>query len=402
MERISLEEAVFQVCSHVTPAKDILEIPLEEAGGYVLAEDIYAELDNPPFSRSAVDGYAIFSGDSLGADREHPVKLKVRECVYAGTDVTNLAQEEKTAFWIMTGGQFPAGCDCAVRQEDTDYGEETVSLYREYRPYENYCFQGEDYKKGSLLLKKNTRLSFEEQGIIAGLGRETVKVWRKPVISVFTTGDELNQPGRPLTPGKIFDSNGMMVASRIRELGFEVKRREQVEDKPEILADKLRKACEDSDIIITTGGVSVGKKDILHQALPMLGAERIFWRVNIQPGTPTIFSVYQNTVILSLSGNPFGAMANVELLLRPMLGTFVHSEKLKMQSMRGILMEDFPKKSKNTRFVRAFYEDGEVHLTKGIFSSGAVASLRECNCLLEAAAGTQGIKKGETVRVRML
>ena len=162
---------------------------------------------------------------------------------------------------------------------------------------------------------------------------------------------------------------------------------------------ELKEACKDADIVITTGGVSVGKKDILHEALKIAGAEKIFWKVSIQPGTPSIFSVCNNTLIISLSGNPFGAMANLELLVRPLLYQMTGDERYVMEKREGILKERFPKKSKGRRFVRAIYRRGEVTFPEGIYSSGAIGTLRGCNCLLEIPAGTPPMEAGEQVTV---
>ncbi len=401
-EGIFLEEAIELIKAHAARITQTERRSIAEAGGACLAEDVFAELDNPPFSRSPVDGYAVRAQDIKGASGEHPVRLRVTACVYAGDNGEALEVNEGEAVRIMTGAPFPQGCDTAVRQEDTDYGEENVEIYREQKSFDNYCCKGEDYKKGSLLVAKNTRLTFAEQGILAGNGCGEVTVFRKPVIRVFTTGDELSPAGGGLAPGKIYDSNGIMVSSRIRELGIVPKSVKHLSDSAAGVAEALKEACRDADIIVTTGGVSVGKKDILHEALALLGAEKIFWRVWIQPGTPTIFSVYENTLILSLSGNPFGAMANVELLLRPMLEALTGDRTYAMEKREGIFRGSFPKASRGRRFVRAVYREGDVCLPEGIFSSGAIGTLRGCNCLLDIPAGTPGLKKEERVTVWML
>ena len=222
------------------------------------------------------------------------------------------------------------------------------------------------------------------------------------MIRILTTGDELCEPGSPLKQGKIYDSNGMMVSARLCELGVHPKSVSHCADSEEGMAEELKKAAEDADIIITTGGVSVGKKDILHGALEILGAEKIFWRIRLQPGTPTIFSVYGNTLILSLSGNPFGAMANLELLLRPVLEVMTGDSAFAMEMRRGIMEADFEKRCRVRRFVRAVYKDGKVSFPQGIFSSGAIGTLRGCNCLLDIPAGKENVKAGEQVAVWML
>lgn len=402
LEKITLEEAVKLIYDHAHPCDETEIIEVAKAGGYLLAEDIYAGLDNPPFPRTPVDGYAVRAEDLKGASKEHPVSLKVAGCIYAGENGQAKKIGPGEAMRIMTGGPFPQGSDTAVRQEDTDYGEDTVLIYNEQKEYDNYCFQGEDYKKDTLLLKMGERITFAEQGILSATGRTNVKVFKKPVIRVITTGDEVCAPGNPLLPGKIYDSNGMMVSSRLRELGIEPASVKHISDSEAVMAEELKYASEDADIIITTGGVSVGKKDILHGALEIAGAEKIFWRVLIQPGTPSIFSVYRKTLIISLSGNPFGAMANLELLVRPLLCKMTGDARYTMEKKEGIFMTDFPKKSKGRRFVRAIFKNGEVTLPSGIYSSGAIGTLRGCNCLLDIPAGTPPLKVGDKVIVWML
>lgn len=402
MEGILLEEALKLILDRVHIITDTVKTEVSEAGGCILAEDVYSPLDNPPFPRSPVDGYAVRAVDIKEADQEHPAELKVAGCIYAGDNGQSCSLKPGEAYRIMTGAPFPAGADTAVKQEDTDFGEDRVKIYKSQKSYDNYCFQGEDYKKGRLLLKKGTRLTFAEQGILSGIGYTEISVFRKPAVRVFTTGDELCPPGRPLKPGKIYDSNGMMVSSRLRELGILPRSVLHQPDSEEELAEALQEAAKDADVILTTGGVSVGKKDILHGALKKLGAEKVFWRIRLQPGMPTIFSVYHDTCILSLSGNPFGAMANLELLFRPMLAKMTGDETCLMEKRQGIMEGDFQKKSRVRRFVRAVYKDGNVSFPQGIYSSGAIGTLRGCNCLLDIPAGTEGIKGGEKVTVWML
>ncbi len=402
LEKITLEEAVALICGHAAKCEKTEEIEVRKANGYILAEDVYAGIDNPPFPRSPVDGYAVRSEDIAGASKENPVTLKVVDCIYAGEDGQAKELHVKEAIRIMTGAPFPKEADAAVRQEDTDYGEGSVLIYTAQKAYENYCFQGEDYKKDSLLLQIGDKITFAEQGILSGIGRTMVRVFKKPNVQIITTGDEVCMPGEPLKPGKIYDSNGMMVSSRLRELGVELQSVSHVADSETVMTEKLKEACETADIIITTGGVSVGKKDIMHGAIRLLGADKVFWRVLIQPGTPSIFSVYNDTLIISLSGNPFGAMANLELLVRPALYKMTRDEIFCMEECEGILEGEFAKKSKGRRFVRANYKNGKVTLPSGSHSSGAIGTLRGCNCLLDIAPGNPGLKSGEKVKVWML
>ncbi len=402
LEKVTLEEAVTLICERAAKCEKTEELAVEKANGYILAENIYAQIDNPPFPRTPVDGYAVRTEDLIGASRKKPVKLKVMDCIYAGEDGQSKELHAGEAMRIMTGAPFPKGADAAVRQEETDYGEESVLIYTEQKAYDNYCFQGEDYKKGTLLLARGEQITFAEQGILSAVGRTKVKVYQKPNVQVITTGDEVCLPGEILKPGKIYDVNGMMVSSRLRELGVNPSAVLHVADSETVMAEKLKEACQTANLIITTGGVSVGKKDIMHEAIRLLGAEKVFWRVLIQPGTPSIFSVYNHTLIISLSGNPFGAMANLELLVRPALYQITGDERFLVEKREGVLKDEFLKKSKGRRFVRACYKNGEITLPSGNHSSGSIGTLRGCNCLLDIEPGNPGLKNGEKVSVWML
>ena len=283
MENITLEQAVSLILEHAVVIGDTEELPLLELSGRVLAADMLAPMDNPPFDRSPVDGYACRAEDLKSATKEQPVRLDVLEEVDAG-QYSHKTVCQGQAVRIMTGAAIPAGCDCCIRQESTDYGETVVQVYAGVPAWTNYCYKGEDFKKGTLLIKKGTRLSYTEAGIIASMGYAKAPVYRSPRVALLTTGDEVTPPGQPLLEGKIYNSNQTMLAVRMRELGIQPFIIDSIEDDPEKMAAALREASDKADIIITTGGVSVGKKDIMHEALPRTGAERVFWRILLKPG----------------------------------------------------------------------------------------------------------------------
>lgn len=400
---ISLERAVELIRASVRPL-GTERISARKALGRVLAEDILAPIDQPPFPRSPLDGYAFRAADSAGASKETPVCLTVCGMICAG-DWREEEVSAGTAVRIMTGAPIPPGCDCVIRQEDTDEGAETVGIYCELKAWENYCFQGEDYKAGDILLPAGSYLGGAAMGVLAsaGLYREgqMVAVRKVPKVALLCTGDELVESEvTPLPKGKIYSSNQTLLESRLKELGVEVVSL-SAEDDPERVANAIREAAEHVDAIITTGGVSVGVKDIFHQVLPMLGAERVFWRVLLKPGTPLMFSIYNGTPILSLSGNPFAAMATFELLGRPLLAALADKPSLLPQRVKAELGTDFPKGGKVRRFVRGCLADGIVTLPEG-HSSGQLRSAVGTNCLVELEAGRGPVQAGETVTIHVL
>ena len=405
MEGISVEQAMEQILQYTPVINETEEVELNKAGGRILAQDMVAEFNNPPFDRSPVDGYACKAEDLAGASSEHPVKLKVMEEIDAG-QYSERVVESGQAVRIMTGAAIPKGCDCCIFQEDTDYGEETVEIYREVKQWDNYCFAGEDFKKGTTLLKKGTHIGYVEAAVLAGMGAAKVPVYRRPKVVLLTTGDEVVEPGNPLPAGKIYNSNMTMLSARMMELGIEPFYMEAVKDNPQVMAEKIKEIAEQADMIITTGGVSVGKKDIMHESIRLIDAERIFWRVNMKPGMPTLFSVYENASggkvpVISLSGNPFGVAVTIELLIRPALEKMMQNPAIGLKEVTGVMADDFMKGIKGRRFIRAYWENGRFHLPNGLHSNGVLRSMAGCNCLIDTKTmedkESKSLKTGDKV-----
>lgn len=319
--------------------------------------------------------------------------------------------EHGQAVRIMTGAAIPKGCDCCIYQERTDYGEDFVEIYTEQKQWDNYCFAGEDFKKGTTLLKKGTHIGYVEAAVMAGMGAAKAPVYRRPKVVLLTTGDEVVEPGNPLPAGKIYNSNMTMLSSRMRELGMEPFYMEAVKDDPQIMSERLKEAAKQADMIITTGGVSVGKKDIMHESLGRINAERIFWRVKMKPGMPTLFSVYESepgrkVPVISLSGNPFGVAVGVELLIRPALEKMMQNPAIGLKEVAGVMTDDFVKGIKGRRFIRAYWERGEFHLPNGLHSNGVLSSMAGCNCLIDTKTmedkESKSLKTGDKVSAILL
>lgn len=396
MEVLTIEKAVNLLLQKVDQIRETERVALWDAAGRVLAEDVYACHDQPPFPRSPLDGYAVKSEDIQNASKENPVRLTVLGEVDAG-HVCGHTVSSGTGVRIMTGAPIPEGADCVIRQEDTDYGEDIVEIYKAVGSYENYCFAGEDYKAGTKIMAKDIRLGAVEAGVLASLGLQDVSVYRRPKAAVITTGDEIILPGEPLEGGKIYDSNLYTLVTRLTSLGIEVTCKKRIGDDAARAAEMIREAEEDADLVITTGGVSVGKKDIMHEVLEILPAERIFWRIAIKPGMPTLCGQYKGKLLICLSGNPYGAAVNLELLVRPLLAKMSGRKDLELQRVKAISESAFPKKSMATRYVRARYADGEVRIPDGSNDSGILSSMCGCNCLIELPAGTSGLEKGDEI-----
>lgn len=401
MESLSLEDALGILLSKVNKIRECEMVSLWESVGRVLSEDITAVRNQPPFPRSPLDGYAVRSEDIKGASGENAVRLTVVDEVDAG-HVTEKTVECGMAVRIMTGAPIPKGADCVIGQEDTDYGEDTVEVFNEIQAFQNYCFEGEDYKTGTVLLKKGMQIGSVETGVLASLGLENVPVYRKIKAAVLTTGDEIVLPGEKLLPGKIYDSNLYTLVTRLHSFGIEIVYKGRVEDDARKVAGIIKTAAETADIMITTGGVSVGKKDIMHEVLDILHADRLFWKIAIKPGMPTLCAEYGGKLIICLSGNPYGAAVNLELLVRPVLAVMTGRKDLEVKRVKAVCRGTFPKKSPVRRYVRAFYENGEVFPGMGSNASGILSTMCGCNCLIEIPAGTECVTCGDETEVILL
>lgn len=398
---ISLEEGVELLVSQTELIKDKELVPFRQTLGRTLAENITATHDQPPFPRSPFDGYAIRSADSEGASKENPVMLKVIGEVDAG-GVFEGTLHEGEALRIMTGAPVPESADAVIKQEETDYGEDNVRIYRQMRHLQNVCAIGEDYKMGEILLEERTHIGAVETGIIASTGRTEAYVYRRPRALVLSTGDELSMPGDELRPGKIYDSNLFTIEALLTSWGVEVTEAVQVPDEPEKAAEVISKYADSVDMIVSTGGVSVGKKDIMHDVYALLGVSRTFWKIGIKPGAAMMSGNYKGKIVLSLSGNPYAAFVDLHLAVRPVVMTMNGNDHFGMVRSRATLMSDYDRPSPIRRFVRAFVQDGKAYIEGHLGGNGDIASGRGINALIEIPAGSDALKAGEEVRILFL
>ena len=397
--RISLEQALNILMDHVTHEKTERKT-LEDCLGLVLSEDVYALLDMPPFSRSAQDGYALCSKDSIGATGENPVKLKVTGKIYAG-DHLDVQVRPGEAVRIMTGAMVPAGADCVLRQEDTDEGEDVVQIYKEVEPGCSICFKGEEYKKGHTLLHAGTKIDAAALAVASGNGIMELPVYRRVKAAVVSSGSEVVEPGTPLTPGKIYNTNTVYMKARLHQLGAQVMMSRTVGDELEIMEEALKEAANHAELVITTGGVSVGQKDLTEEALLSIGAEILFHGIAIKPGMPTLAAEKDGVLFIGLSGNPFSAAIPFEMFVREILSLKMGDPDLKLRRETLTAVTGFSKNSRRRRFLRGKAEGKEVWLPDQQ-ANGQMRSMVGCNCLIEIPAGSGLVKAGDKVDVLWL
>ena len=401
MQDIELEQAIEVLLAHTQPVGETERVPLLDALGRVAAEDVCAGFDNPPFDRSPLDGYTFAAASTANASAEHPVTLRVigEECAgdfFAGTVGAGECVR------IMTGGAIPKGCDCVVRQEDVREDGARIHVSFTSEPYENYCYAGEDIKKGTVLIHRGQRIRAAHLAVLASEGYGDVLVHRRVRVAVASTGDELLQPGEQLRPGKIYNSNLYLLAGRLKELGAEVTVLGSVSDDIEKAAEVIASYADKVDLFLTSGGVSVGKKDIMHGVVPALGAERLFWRVCMKPGAPAIAYTRGKMLGIALSGNPFAAFATFELMAKPALLRLAGQTDVLPARRRAVLADAFPKACLGRRFLRARVQaDGRISLPDQ-HESGSLFSAAGCDAFVDVPAGTKPLAAGTEVEIVIL
>ncbi len=397
---MEIEEARDILLSHISGIQEYKKVSVYDALGCVCGEDIYSPINVPSFPRSAMDGYAVRSADIAAASKDSPVTLGVVGELLAG-DYRDIKYAPGTAVRVMTGAYVPEGYDCVVKQEDTDYGEDRVQIYTSVKPNMNYCPVGEELSEGQLLVKKGTRIGRIEEFLLSSAGICDVRIKEPVRVGIISTGSELDDPCRPLEKGHIYNGLMSMLSSAVRETGLVCDYCLGCVDDEDDIADTIQGIIGDVDILITTGGVSVGKKDLLPKVLSEMGAKILFHGTNIQPGTPTMASVLDGKVILSLSGNPFAALANFDYYFPYIAAKLTGCEAFLTEETAAVLADEYTKINKLRRFVRAKYKDGKVYLPTDRHFSSVVGNLTQCNCYIDIPAGTP-LSAGDPVKIRMM
>lgn len=399
---IALEEAL-KILNKNTKALKSEVVSIKDSLKRVLYGDVKSNINNPPFNKSVFDGYAFKSEDSKGTSKENPIELKIVDEIFAGM-WPEIEIKHGEAIRIMTGAPIPVGADCVLKQEETERHGDLVKIFKEMKSYENISFMGEDIKIGETLIKKGKRLDYADLGIMASSGISEVLVYKKPRVSIISTGDEVCDINSTLKPGKIYDSNLYSLSARIEELGYHVLSMEHVGDNILKIGEAIEKAFEKSDIVFTTGGASVGEKDLMQKVSESIGFEKLFWKIKIKPGSAVVCSKKEEKILISLSGNPNAALTTFELLGKSVLKKLEgEEENINIKREKGVLMDSFNKKSLQRRFLRGnvIYDEkgAKVYITQIKSGNGILSSLLNANCLIEIEKGNEGLNRGEVVSI---
>lgn len=404
---ISVSEAIARVQAKVHRLGSE-RVPLEEAYGRILAGPLKAGHDVPPFDRSPYDGFAIRAEDSAGASGESRVAFEVVDHIGAGA-VSERKLGLRQAVRIMTGAQLPEGADAVVMLEQTqepespEKGAEAVdrpsfTVRKSFTAGENISFRGEDMREGEEILPAGSLIHPGTVALLATFGHQEVEVSRLPVVGILATGTELLEAGAPLEPGKIRNSNGPMIAAQLRRMGLPHRMYAAQADRLDELLDTVRRALDECDCLITTGGVSVGDFDLLPSVYEQLGAAVLFNKVAMRPGSVTTVASLDGRYLFGLSGNPSACYTGFELFVRPALLSMMGAERVYPLRTQAVLGEDFGKANPFTRFIRAVY-DGRSVSPAGFNKSNAVSSIGRGNALLVLPGGSRGYRAGDTVDI---
>ena len=399
---IPVLEAVDRAVAEVTPLKSEA-VPYREAYGRILAEDLKATMAVPHFDKSAMDGFAIRSKDSIGASGDDRIEFTVAEEVPAGS-TSDYILKENEAFRIMTGAPVPASADAVVMFEQAKMGDGTFTVRKAFNPGENIAIEGEECQPGEVIVPRGTFINPGTVATLATFGYENVEVYRQPVVGILATGSELIEIDQPLSPGKIRNSNGPMILSQLKRMNITGKMYALEADDFDTLLERVEDMLDEVDAIITTGGVSVGDYDFLPKLYEALGAEELFNKVGMRPGSVTTVSMLGTVPLFGLSGNPSACYTGFELFARPSLLKMMGHDKIYAPVVDGVLDGDFRKANPFTRFVRAEidYRGGGIYARPAGFNkSNAVTSIARSNGIIVLPGGSRGYQKGDPVKVMM-
>jgi molybdopterin molybdotransferase len=378
-------------------------VSLDKALGRTLARDIRARESIPPFAKATMDGYAVRAADTRPEEGAASVHLRVIEDLPAGR-VSRSAIGPGQAVRIMTGAPLPMGADAVVMVEDTEKAGDSVRLTSAVDPGENTGRAGEDVEKGELVLERGALVGPAAVGMLAALGYASVPVVRRPVVHIIATGDEIVEPGRKARPGQIRNSNGHALLALALQAGAEAAYLGIARDRSSSLGAKIGKA-RGSEILILSGGVSVGDYDLVKDQLKSLGVRPVFWQVRIKPGKPVFFGVRGRQLVFGLPGNPTSAMVTFHLFVRPVLDGMLGRREPGPRSGKAVLDQEIDLESGRMQFLRGALVSDGPQLRVAPYpdqKSGVLKSMVRSRVLIVVPADVTRVAKGQEVDILIL
>jgi len=399
---IRVEEALNKILDAVSPL-GLEKVNILDALGRVIGEDVYAGRAIPPKDNSAMDGYALRAGDTLGVSEETPAILEVVEDIPAGS-IPEKRIGPGQAARIMTGAPVPEGADAVVRIEDSRKEDGRVAILVGAKVGQDIRCAGEDVQPGEKVISRGEVIRPAEIGMLAALGRSFISVHQRPLIAIVATGDELMDIDEPPSPWKIVSSNSYSLAALVLDCGAVPLQIGIAKDRREDLIAKFRAAMR-ADLIVSSGGVSVGDYDLVKEVMREEGNRMQFWRVAMKPGRPLAFGALGEVPVVGLPGNPVSSMVSFEQFIRPAILKMMGHANLFRRIVRARIGEDVGKKSGIRHFIRARIrrdEDGYTVVTTGDQGSGILKSMVRANGLIILPEEVTKVRAGETVAVQLL
>jgi len=396
---LSFEQALERIQQSIRPIKGKKNVTIREAAGHILAEDVTSPLDVPPFINSAMDGYAINASD---IPQTNDKKLKVIGKSFAGTPFEGSLKPGE-AVRIMTGAVVPEGADTVIMQEHAEVDGSNIKIGNEHKAKQNVRNPGDDFFTGDTIIKAGERLSPAKLGLLASVGVTEFKVVRKPVVAFFSTGDELKGVGQHLEPGDIYDSNRYILFGMLHKMDVECIDMGVVPDIKEEIELTLKEASSIADLVITSGGASVGEADFIKIILDEIGKVG-FWKIAMKPGKPLAFGHINDTIFFGLPGNPVSAMATFYQFVQPCLRLLegeTISAPLKLQAKCISKLKKRPGRKDFQRGIMSNDENGQLIVdTTGVQGSHMLSSMAKANCFIVLERDSGDINAGETVEVQ--
>jgi len=393
---LAVDDVETIVCARVTPVAETERVTLKAARGRVLAEAIAAPISLPPFDNSAVDGYAVRHAD-LAADGE--TRLAVIDRVTAGHAANN-ALAAGTAIRIFTGAPMPAGADTVFMQEDCRLEDGELIAPPGLKLGSNRRLAGEDVRPGSVVLPVGRRLAAQDIALAAAVAATEATVRRRVKVAVFSTGDEIIEPGAPLRPAALYDANRYLLFALIEHCGAIASDQGILPDDPDEVARKIAEAARTHDLVVTSGGVSTGEADHVRDAVERQG-RLVFWRVAIKPGRPVAMGVVGGAAFVGLPGNPVAAFVTFARVVRPLLMRLAGADVTALVPMPVRAAFDYRKKKGRREYVRVTLrraDDGTIEAIKfPQEGAGIITSLTETDGLAELSEDTTTVEPGTTI-----
>jgi molybdenum cofactor synthesis domain-containing protein len=391
---ISFDEAQNIAFSSVKPLERVEEISVDDASFRVLSEDITAQIDVPPFSRAAMDGYAVLASDTFGAGQFEPKTLTRIGVIHAG-EVTDAKVSLGNCIEIATGAKIPQGADAVVMIEDTDSDGEIVKVFKPVYPEANLSKAGSDISRGTIILHKEEQVNPSKLGVITSLGLPRISVFERPKVMIIPTGNEVAEIGGDLSDGQVFNSNSYALASIVRENGGSPEIMKIIEDDEEALSQALKTALS-YDLVVLSGGSSVGERDVLVDVIENLG-KVLFHGVQVKPGKPLLLGEIEGKLVLGTPGYPTACLIDGYVFMAPMIRKLAHLPKKEKQKVPAKISRRIVSTLGRQQFLTVKLDNGEaIPVFK---ESGAITSMAEADGYVEIAANVDLLEKEDPVEV---